>query len=83
MLWPVSWLSSLPCRLISVPFAVRLLASWPGRRKHATFGPRESSMITAREGLDLLRDGNLRFVADVRSDDALPSRARRIELTAG
>jgi carbonic anhydrase len=40
-------------------------------------------MISAREGLDLLRDGNRRFVADVRSHDALPSRARRIELTAG
>jgi carbonic anhydrase len=31
----------------------------------------------------LLRDGNARFVADVRSRDTLPSRARRIELTAG
>jgi carbonic anhydrase len=40
-------------------------------------------MISAREGLDLLRDGNRRFVADVRSHDALPSRARRIELAAG
>jgi carbonic anhydrase len=40
-------------------------------------------MISAREGLELLRDGNRRFVADVRSHDALPSRARRIELAAG
>jgi carbonic anhydrase len=40
-------------------------------------------MISAREGLDLLRDGNRRFVADVRSHDTLPSRARRIELAAG
>jgi carbonic anhydrase len=40
-------------------------------------------MISAREGLELLRDGNRRFVADVRSQDTLPSRARRIELTAG
>jgi len=40
-------------------------------------------MIPARESLALLRDGNLRFVADVRSHDTLPSRARRIELAAG
>ena len=40
-------------------------------------------MISARESLALLRDGNLRFVADVRSRDTLPSRARRIELAAG
>jgi len=31
----------------------------------------------------LLREGNRRFVADVRSQDTLPSRARRIELAAG
>jgi carbonic anhydrase len=40
-------------------------------------------MVPAREALTLLRDGNRRFVADVRSRDSLPSRARRIELTAG
>jgi len=40
-------------------------------------------MIAAREALTLLRDGNARFVADVRSHDTLPSRARRIELAAG
>ena len=40
-------------------------------------------MISAREGLELLRDGNRRFVADVRSQDTLPSRARRIELASG
>ena len=40
-------------------------------------------MISALEGLELLRDGNRRFVSDVRSQDTLPSRARRIELTAG
>jgi carbonic anhydrase len=37
-------------------------------------------MISAREGLNLLRDGNSRFVADVRSPDSLSSRARRIQL---
>jgi len=31
----------------------------------------------------MLRDGNSRFVADVRSRDTLPSEARRIQLTAG
>ncbi len=40
-------------------------------------------MIPARGALALLRDGNRRFAADVRSHDTLPSRARRIELAAG
>jgi carbonic anhydrase len=40
-------------------------------------------MVPAREALALLRDGNRRFVADVRSRDSLPSRARRVELAAG
>ena len=40
-------------------------------------------MISAQDALALLRDGNRRFVADVRSHDALASRARRIELAGG
>jgi carbonic anhydrase len=40
-------------------------------------------MVLARDALALLRDGNRRFVADVRGHDTLPSRARRIELAAG
>jgi carbonic anhydrase len=40
-------------------------------------------MVLAQDALALLRDGNRRFVADVRSHDALASRARRIELAAG
>src|SRR3984885_5104828 len=40
-------------------------------------------MVPARESLALLRDGNRRFVADVRSHENLPSRARRVELAAG
>jgi carbonic anhydrase len=40
-------------------------------------------MISARDALEMLRDGNRRFVADVRSRDNLSSRARRVELTAG
>jgi carbonic anhydrase len=40
-------------------------------------------MISARESLALLRAGNRRFAADVRSNDILASRARRIELAAG
>ncbi len=40
-------------------------------------------MIPARDALALLRDGNSRFVADVRSRGTLPSCARRIELAAG
>ncbi len=42
-----------------------------------------NTLISAREALALLRDGNSRFVADVRSRDTLPSRARRIDLAAG
>src|SRR5579863_6429378 len=40
-------------------------------------------MIPAPDALSRLRDGNRRFVADVRSRDTWPSRARRIELAAG
>src|SRR5471032_208391 len=40
-------------------------------------------MISALDSLALLRDGNSRYVANVRSHDTLPSRARRIELAAG
>src|SRR6202158_1696600 len=44
---------------------------------------RNSPTRSGPEALALLRDGNRRFVADVRSRDSLPSRARRIELAAG
>src|ERR1700690_4533944 len=44
---------------------------------------RNTPAIPGLEALALLRDGNRRFVADVRSRDSLPSRARRIELAAG
>jgi carbonic anhydrase len=40
-------------------------------------------MISARDSLALLRDGNRRFVSDVRSNDTLPTRSRRLELAAG
>jgi carbonic anhydrase len=40
-------------------------------------------MISARDALGLLREGNSRFIADVRSHENLPSRARRVELAAG
>jgi len=40
-------------------------------------------MIDARAALAQLKEGNARFVADVRSRGTLPSRARRIELAAG
>ncbi|HLN48548.1 MAG TPA: carbonic anhydrase, partial [Steroidobacteraceae bacterium] len=44
---------------------------------------RNTPTISGQDALSRLRDGNRRFVADVRSSDALASRARRIELTAG
>lgn len=40
-------------------------------------------MISALDALARLRDGNRRFVVDVKSRETLPSRARRIELAAG
>lgn len=40
-------------------------------------------MIPAREALDRLREGNLRFVANVRGADAFVSHTRRAELAAG
>lgn len=40
-------------------------------------------MISAKEALALLRDGNRRFVSEVRSRDTLADRARRIELADG
>lgn len=40
-------------------------------------------MIPAREALQRLREGNRRFVSDIKNLNAMPSNARRIELTAG
>jgi carbonic anhydrase len=40
-------------------------------------------MISAREALDRLREGNRRFVSDVRSHDTLTSQTRRAELATG
>lgn len=40
-------------------------------------------MISAREALERLRDGNRRFAAGVRSRDTLASQAHRSELAAG
>jgi carbonic anhydrase len=40
-------------------------------------------MISARAALERLREGNRRFVSDLRSTDTLMSQVRRSELTAG
>jgi carbonic anhydrase len=40
-------------------------------------------MICARDALALLRDGNRRYVSDIRSPETFANRARRLELTAG
>jgi carbonic anhydrase len=40
-------------------------------------------MIPAHQALQRLREGNRRFVAEVRGRNAAPSQARRTELTAG
>ena len=39
-------------------------------------------MISAREALERLREGNLRFVSNVRSHDTLTSQARRLAVAA-
>ena len=40
-------------------------------------------MISAREALERLREGNRRFVSGVQSSDRLASQTRRSELAAG
>jgi len=40
-------------------------------------------MVPARQALERLRDGNLRFAANVRVSDAFVSHTRRVELAAG
>lgn len=40
-------------------------------------------MISAQDALQRLRDGNRRFVSDIRSHDSLGSEARRAEVAAG
>ena len=40
-------------------------------------------MISARAALERLREGNRRFVSDVRNDDRITSQTRRNELAAG
>jgi len=42
-----------------------------------------SPALSAAEALERLREGNLRFVANVRSLEAIASQARRAELTTG
>ena len=43
----------------------------------------ETSMISAQEAVERLREGNLRFVSDERSSDTFISQSRRRELTSG
>src|SRR5512132_3522257 len=40
-------------------------------------------MVPAREALERLREGNLRFAANVRGSDAFVSHTRRVELASG
>jgi len=41
------------------------------------------TIVPAREALQRLQDGNLRFASNVRGSDAFVSHTRRVELTAG
>src|SRR4030081_382197 len=40
-------------------------------------------MVPARQALERLREGNLRFAANVRGSDAFVSHTRRVELASG
>src|SRR5688500_834369 len=40
-------------------------------------------MVSARDALTRLREGNLRFASNVRGSDAFVSHTRRVELTSG
>jgi len=40
-------------------------------------------VIAARDALERLREGNQRFVANIRSQETLPNHARRMQLAAG
>src|SRR5467141_2185819 len=60
-----------------------------GRPRNEPFRPPAGAsrltavMISASEALERLREGNRRFVMDVRSSDMLTSQTRRAELAAG
>ena len=62
-----------------------LAAGLVGGRGHARYCRlvREAAMISAREALERLREGNRRFASGVRSTDMLASQTRRSELAAG
>ena len=45
--------------------------------------PPDTPMVPARDALQRLREGNLRFAANVRGSDAFVSHTRRAELAAG
>jgi carbonic anhydrase len=47
------------------------------------FSKNEGPMISAREALERLREGNRRFVSDTRSSETLTSQTRRAELATG
>jgi carbonic anhydrase len=47
------------------------------------FSKNEGPMISAREALERLREGNRRFVSDTRSRETLTSQTRRAELATG
>jgi len=40
-------------------------------------------MISAHEALERLREGNRRFVSDIKNLNSMPSQSRRLELTSG
>jgi len=59
------------CRLVTVPTA---------RRSESNHQLARRPMIAAREALERLREGNLRFISSVRGSDAGVSPARRVEV---
>jgi carbonic anhydrase len=76
------WRSLVPVMVLHALVVLSVLGSSPGRRPRRSvigFG----AMVPALEALARLREGNLRFVSNVRGLDAYVSHTRRAELASG
>ena len=61
----------------------RGLEAGTGRGAGAACYDSRLDMVTARDALERLREGNERFVSNVRGPDVFVSHTRRVQLTAG
>ena len=90
--WDTAWknpLRAIELSLDEMDEARDERLDWPEERTSATpnhllrVPEDETSMISARDALERLEEGNRRFVSGVRRSDTLTSQARRSELAAG